>query len=142
MTRIVPVDNKPPRVTIKQPLTLHEGGKARLSQNHIVITDQDTRDSDITCMIDVQPTRGYFENVLPSPGSEISNAGKRMTSFRAIDIRNGNINYVQSEYKGVEPRADWSAFSCMDTNNTSPRYLLNIVILPTNDEVCSFITAV
>lgn len=134
-TRIVPVDNQPPRVIIKQPLTVREAGIAKLSQQHIIITDPDTRESDITCRIDVQPTRGYLENVSPSPGSEISNSGKRITSFGVGDILNDNLNYVQDKHRGVEPRVDWVALSCMDTNNTSPRYLLNIIILPTNDEV-------
>lgn len=136
MTLIVPVDNQPPQVTIQRPMTLREGEKTQLSLQHVTITDPDTRDNDVTCTIDVQPTSGFFENILPSPGSEISNVGKRITSFTAQDIKQGNVNYVQSDHEGSEPRIDWMAFSCMDTNNTSSRYLLNIIILPKNDEVC------
>lgn len=117
-----------------QQLVVQEGGTAKLTSRHLTITDPDTPDSHVTCMIDVQPSVGFLENVTPSPGSEISNAGKRVTSFTIDDIRAGHISYVQDLYEGSEPTMDWIAFSCTDGNNTSPRYLLKIDILPQNDE--------
>ena len=131
---ILPVDSQPPMVSRIQQLVVLEGGKTQLTSRQLTITDPDTRDSDVTCTIDVQPTVGFLENVTPSPGSEISNAGKRVTSFTIDDIRAGRISYVQDVYKGSEPTMDWVAFSCSDGNNTSPRYLLNVDIIPQNDE--------
>ena len=131
---ILPVDSQPPIVSRIKQLVVLEGGKTKLTSRHLTITDPDTRDSDVTCTIDVQPTVGFLENVTPSPGSEISNAGKRVTSFTIDDIRAGRVSYVQDMYQGSEPTMDWVAFSCSDGNNTSPRYLINIDILPQNDE--------
>ena len=131
---ILPVDSQPPRVSRIQQLVVPEGGSAKLTSRHLTITDPDTPDHRVTCMIDVQPTVGFLENVTPSPGSEISNKGTRVTSFTIDDIREGHISYVQDLYEGTEPTMDRVAFSCSDGNNTSPRYLLNIDILPQNDE--------
>lgn len=131
---ILPVDSQPPKVTKIKQLVVMEGGSAKLTSEHLTITDPDTPDDRVTCIIDVQPTVGYLENVTPSPGSEISNTGKRVTSFTIVDIRSGHISYVQNQYKGTEPTMDRVAFLCSDGNNTSPRYLLNIEILPQNDE--------
>ena len=140
VTMILPVDSQPPIVSRIQKLLVLEGGTAKLTSRHLTITDPDTRDSHVTCMIDVQPTVGFLENVMPSPGSEISNAGKRVTSFTIDDIRAGYISYVQDLYEGSEPTMDWVAFSCSDGNNTSPRHLLNIGILPQNDEMPQIFT--
>ena len=131
---ILPVDSQPPKVTKIKQLVVMEGGLAKLTSEHLTITDPDTPDGRVTCIIDVQPTVGFLENVTPSPGSEISNRGKRVTSFTIVDIRSGHISYVQDQYKGTEPTMDRVAFLCSDGNNTSPRYLLNIEILPQNDE--------
>lgn len=136
---ILPVDSQPPLVRIQQ-LVVKEGGTAKLTSRHLTVTDPDTPDSQVTCIIDVQPTVGFLENVAPSPGSEISNAGKRVTSFTVEDIQAGHISYVQDLYKGTEPTMDWVAFSCTDGNNTSPRYLLKIDILPQNDETPQIFT--
>ena len=137
---ILPVDSQPPEVSRIQPLVVREGGKTTLTSRHLTITDPDTRDSDVTCTIDVQPMVGFLENVTPSRGSEISNAGKRVTSFTIDDIRAGRISYVQDKYENSEPTMDWAAFSCSDGNNTSPRYLLNIDIIPQNDEIPQIFT--
>lgn len=134
VTMILPVDSQPPMVSRIKQLVVLEGGKTKLTSRQLTITDPDTRDSDVTCSVDVQPTVGFLENVTPSSGSEISNAEKRVTSFTIDDIRAGRISYVQDVYEGSEPTMDWVAFSCSDGNNTSPRYLLNIDIIPQNDE--------
>ncbi|EDO40454.1 predicted protein [Nematostella vectensis] len=134
MALILPVDNQPPEINILRQLIVPEGSSTQVTQRHIAITDPDTRQRDVTCSIDVQPTHGFLENVRPSPGSEVSNAGKRVTSFSIRDLKEGHVNYVQSESAGVEPRMDWVAVSCTDGANTSPRKLISIAILPRNDE--------
>ena len=134
VTLILPVDSQPPMVTRIEQLTVPEGGKSTLTSRHVTITDPDTRDSDVTCAVDVQPTVGFLENVMPLKGSEITTAGKRVTSFTIENLRAGVLNYVQDRHLNMEPTKDWIAFSCSDGNNTSPRYLLSINIIPQNDE--------
>ena len=132
--RILPVDSQPPVIEIRRPLPVDEGGRATLSSQHFTVTDPDTHETDILCTVDVQPSVGFLENISPSPGSEKSNAGKRITSFSVRDISAGNIRYAQSNHRGSEPRIDWIAFSCSDGTNTSPRFLFNVGIFPQNDE--------
>ena len=91
---ILPVDNVAPVIRVL-PLTVAEGQTAQLTPRHVSVLDPDSRQSDVTCMIDVQPNVGFLENVAPSPGSEKSNAGKRIRSFRVEDVNLGNIYYVQ-----------------------------------------------
>ena len=131
---VSPVDSEPPIVTLGQPFEVLESDKAPILPRHLDATDIDTEDTDIMCMIVVQPTNGYVENISPAPGSEQSRMGIPVSSFTVRDLRMGFINYVQSVHKGIEPREDQFSFQCSDGINFSPKFIFTIEIYPTNDE--------
>ena len=66
-----------------------------MNPSHVEITDADTHPDDIICRIEPQPSFGYLENISPLPGSEKSRAGDPITDFRASDLPEEFINYVQ-----------------------------------------------
>lgn len=131
---INPVDSEPPIVALGMPFEVLESDKAPILPRHLDATDIDTEDTDIRCMIVVQPTSGYLENISPAPGSEKPRVGIPVSSFTIKDIRLGLINYVQSVHKGIEPRQDQFSFQCSDGQNFSPKFVFTIEIYPTNDE--------
>ncbi|KAL8607296.1 hypothetical protein ACOMHN_047627 [Nucella lapillus] len=131
---IRPVDSEPPIVSMGQPFEVLESDKAPILPRHLDATDIDTEDTDVMCMIVVQPTNGYVENVSPAPGSEQSRVGIPVSSFTIRDIRMGFVNYVQSVHQGLEPRQDEFSYQCSDGLNFSPKFVFTIEIYPTNDE--------
>nr|KAG5696526.1 hypothetical protein BaRGS_021062 [Batillaria attramentaria] len=131
---INPVDSEPPIVALGMPFEVLESDKAPILPRHLDATDIDTEDTDIMCMVMVQPTSGYLENISPAPGSEKPRVGIPISSFTVRDIRMGFINYVQSVHKGIEPRQDQFSFQCSDGLNFSPKFVFTIEIYPTNDE--------
>ena len=132
--KIIPVDNNPPAVTTGPPLDVLEGDKAALLPFHLDVQDIDTRDSIILCTVLVQPQNGYLENIAPLEGSEKTRSGIPISAFSVQNIRLGNINYVQSVHKGIEPRKDDFTFQCTDGINLSTQNRLEIIIHPANDE--------
>lgn len=133
--RIIPVDNQFPLVTVLQSITVDEGSKTSFNPSHLEINDADTSPEDIICRIDPQPEFGFLENVSPLPGSEKSRAGEAITDFRAADLPNEFINYVQSIHKGYEPTADEFWIRCRDKqNNESIQKKITVIINPVNDE--------
>ncbi|CBY08706.1 unnamed protein product [Oikopleura dioica] len=133
--RIIPVDNQFPLVTVLQSITVDEGSKTSFNPSHLEINDADTSPDDIICRIDPQPEFGFLENVSPLPGSEKSRAGEAITDFRAADLPNEFINYVQSIHKGYEPTADEFWIRCRDKqNNESIQKKITVIINPVNDE--------
>ena len=133
--KIIPFDNEAPIVTIGEPFEVLESKKAPLLPRHLDATDVDTEDTDISCLVVRQPMNGYLENISPAPGSEKSRVGIPVSSFTIGEIRNENINYVQSVHKGSEPRRDGFKFHCSDGLNKSPDFRFDIIIFPSNDEV-------
>lgn len=132
--KIIPRDNKPPVVTVGPPLDVFEGDKAALLPFHVDVHDIDTNDTILICTILIQPENGYLENIAPLEGSEKTQSGKPVSAFSVHNIRVGNINYVQSVHKGIEPRQDDFTIQCSDGINLSAQKRLNIVIHPANDE--------
>lgn len=133
--RIIPVDNQYPVVTVLQNIAVDEGGKASMNPSHVEITDEDTNPDDIICRIDPQPLWGFLENISPLPGSERSRAGIAITDFRASDLPDEFINYVQSIHLGYEPTHDEFVISCRDkANNESGGKRIEVIINPVNDE--------
>lgn len=135
---ILPVDNQAPEVGVGVQFSVTEGEKYAIGPQHLNADDNDTPVDDILCTIIVQPTAGYVENVSPAPGSEKSRSGTAISAFTLRDTREGNIYYVQSIHKGVEPEEDKFTFRCSDGINLSEKHLFPIIIIPKNDEKPEF----
>ncbi|KAM9333818.1 FRAS1-related extracellular matrix protein 2a [Pholidichthys leucotaenia] len=131
---ILPVDSQVPEVGVGIQFSVIEGEKYAIGPQHLNADDNDTPTDDILCTIIVQPTAGYVENISPAPGSEKSRSGTAISAFTIRDIREGNIYYVQSIHKGVEPVEDRFIFRCSDGINFSENHFFPIVIIPANDE--------
>ncbi|KAM7374500.1 hypothetical protein PAMP_007153 [Pampus punctatissimus] len=131
---ILPVDNQAPEVGVGIQFSVIEGEKYAIGPQHLNADDNDTPTDDILCTIIVQPSAGYVENISPAPGSEKSRSGTAISAFTIRDIREGNIYYVQSIHKGVEPVEDRFTFRCSDGINFSENHFFPIVIIPINDE--------
>nr|XP_045613099.1 FRAS1-related extracellular matrix protein 2-like [Procambarus clarkii] len=132
---IEPVDNIAPQVFINSAITVDESSKTPITSQHINVSDSDTEDTKLTCVITHQPRNGYVENTSPSPGHQRSRKGIPVTSFSLSDVMLGYLNYVQSVYIKVEPREDQLVFHCTDGVNRSPDVTLHIYIEPYNDEI-------
>nr|XP_043898522.1 FRAS1-related extracellular matrix protein 2a isoform X2 [Solea senegalensis] len=131
---ILPVDSQAPEVGVGTQFSVIEGQKYAIGPQHLNADDNDTPTDDILCTIIAQPTAGYVENISPAPGSEKSRSGTAISAFTIRDIREGNIYYVQSIHKGVEPVEDRFTFRCSDGINFSESHFFPIVIIPANDE--------
>ncbi|XP_038140960.1 FRAS1-related extracellular matrix protein 2-like [Cyprinodon tularosa] len=131
---VLPVDNQAPEVGVGLQFSIIEGEKYGIGPQHLYADDNDTPTDDILCTIIVQPSTGYVENISPAPGSEKSRSGTAISAFTIRDIREGNIFYVQSIHKGVEPLEDRFTFRCSDGINFSGNNLFPIIIIPINDE--------
>ncbi|CAG5873227.1 unnamed protein product [Menidia menidia] len=131
---VLPVDNQAPEVGVGIQFSVIEGEKYAIGSQHLNADDNDTPTDDILCTIIVQPSAGYVENISPAPGSEKSRSGTAISAFTIRDIREGNIHYVQSIHKRVEPVEDRFTFRCSDGINFSANHFFPIVIIPANDE--------
>ncbi|CAL8363343.1 unnamed protein product [Lota lota] len=131
---ILPVDNQAPEVDVGLQFSVIEGEKYSIGPQYLDADDNDTPSEDILCTIIVQPTAGYVENISPAPGSEKSRTGTAVSAFTIRDVREGNIYFVQSIHKGVEPIEDRFTFRCSDGIHFSETLFFPIVIIPTNDE--------
>ncbi|XP_043995934.1 FRAS1-related extracellular matrix protein 2-like [Gambusia affinis] len=131
---VLPVDNQAPEIGVGLQFSVIEGEKYGVGSQHLNADDNDTPIDDILCTVIVQPIAGYVENISPAPGSEKSRSGTAISAFTLRDIREGNIFYVQSIHKGVEPVEDRFTFRCSDGINFSENHFFPIIIIPTNDE--------
>lgn len=131
---VLPVDSQAPEVGLGLQFSVVEGQKSPIGPEHLSADDSDTPVDDVLCTILVQPTAGYLENASPAPGSEKSRSGTAVSAFTIGDIREGNIYYVQSIHKGVEPVEDRFTFRCSDGTSFSPKKVFPVVIIAANDE--------
>lgn len=131
---ITAVDNQQPTIISGDVIEVEEGQRFVFTPDFITAKDPDTEPEMIKFVITKQPRWGYLENVKPSPGSEKSNIGNPVTTFRLQDIIDRSINYIQATHKGVEPTEDSFSFYATDGNLTSPDKTAIITIKPVNDE--------
>ncbi|KAL6483774.1 hypothetical protein MHYP_G00086460 [Metynnis hypsauchen] len=131
---VLPVDNNPPVIRVREQFTVEEGGKNIIRVDNIQARDLDTVVDEILCTILVQPSFGFIENVSPAPGYEKSRAGIAVTAFSIKNVQLGHIYYYQSVHRGTEPVEDKFTFQCTDGINLSDQHIFPIVIIPTNDE--------
>lgn len=131
---ITPVNNQVPAIIMGNPIFLDEGGTFRFTPGVLTAKDPDSEPGDIEFKVTKQPQFGYIENIKPSPGSEKSNIGKRIMSFKLQDIIDKSINYVQSNHKGLEPIYD--EFQCYATDGKHQSSIegIGLTIIPQNDE--------
>uniref|UniRef100_A0A4W3I1G5 Fraser extracellular matrix complex subunit 1 n=1 Tax=Callorhinchus milii TaxID=7868 RepID=A0A4W3I1G5_CALMI len=111
---ITAVENQPPMVTIRDEVTVEEGGRVLLSSHSILATDFDTPQRDLLVRITTAPTFGYIENlnraVIISPG----------IPFSIQDILDNSIYYVQSVHRNIEPISDGFDFYVTDSTTRFP----------------------
>lgn len=131
---ITPVDNQEPIIIAGMPIVVDEGKSFTLSPDYITAKDPDTEPESIEFVITKQPQYGYLENVKPHPGSEKSNAGSPVVSFKLQDIIDNSVNYIQAIHKGVEPTVDSFEFYATDGKLNSLSHTAYITINPVNDE--------
>ncbi|XP_028856567.1 FRAS1-related extracellular matrix protein 1b [Denticeps clupeoides] len=131
---VLPVNDKPPSVTIGSIFAVDEGTSACLCGGFLGALDLDTNPEDLAFHIETPPQHGFLENTLPSPGFEKSNAGVRVDTFSQLHLSSGFINYVQSEHVGAEPKGDHFLVSVSDGVHRSTPVPFYIIINPTNDE--------
>ena len=131
---ITPVDNQKPNIITDVPIVVKEGERFVFAPNVITAKDPDTEPESIKFYITQQPQWGYIENIKPRAGSEKSNAGIPITTFKLQDIIDKSINYVQATHKGVEPTQDSFQFYATDGKLNSQSHTATITIEPVNDE--------
>ena len=131
---ITPVDNKKPTIITGDPIVVEEGMTFQFSPAVITAKDPDTEPESIQFFITKQPQWGYIENIKPDQGSEKSNAGIPITTFKLQDVIDHSINYIQATHKGVEPTEDSFDFYATDGRLNSPSQTAYITIAPMNDE--------
>lgn len=124
-----PVDDTGPEISVKENIDVIEGSKADVLSKHFSVTDIDTSDSDILCLVTDQPKKGFLENTATSFGSSSA-----ISSFTFRDIRNRSISYVQHIHKGNEPTSDNFGVQCTDGLKTTGKARLRVTIHPRNDE--------
>lgn len=132
--RIIPVNDVAPVVTVGRNIDVLEGDKSPILPMNLDVQDQDSDEDEIICMITVQARNGFISNKAPLTGSESSREGMPVSAFTVKSLRQGDIIYVQSVHKGVEPREDKFTFHCSDGVNLSAPKTLGITIHPSNDE--------
>ncbi|XP_060082236.1 FRAS1-related extracellular matrix protein 1-like [Ylistrum balloti] len=132
---ITPVDNSRPTIITGEQVQVPEGGSFEIVPDVLTAKDPDTPPEDIQFFIVNQPQWGYLENRKPRPGSEKSNAGRRIMSFKLQDVIDETISYVQATHRGVEPVYDEFTLYATDGTLKSDEATFVIRIDPQNDEV-------
>lgn len=134
-----PVDNAAPRVLPGGPLFVKEAGKAAITTEVLTAHDVDTSDNELVFVISKQPRWGFIENTTPDRGSERSNAGTPVDSFKLTDLFGGRVNYVQRNSSGVEPQQDhFDAYVTDPKQRSVLEKTVDVIIVPQNDELPRF----
>ncbi len=132
---IVPVDNQPPYVMLGGAVMVKEGESTKISFEILSAQDMDTPIRDLKFFITKPSDWGFIENTKPDRGSEKNNAGKSVSSFTVMDVKDGTVNYVQANHSKVEPLSDAFEVYVTDGKMNSPPSVVQVNIIPQNDEI-------
>ncbi|XP_052282124.1 FRAS1-related extracellular matrix protein 2-like isoform X2 [Dreissena polymorpha] len=126
----IPTNMQAPRIIHDNPIHVVEGQKVAISQKNVRVLDDDGDLEQIFCVVKTQPLNGFFTKSANNVA-----LGTPISAFAAEDINRGDIWYVQSIHKGVEPVTDKFGLQCSDGKNVGKDTVIDVVIEPTNDEV-------
>ncbi|KAH3830551.1 hypothetical protein DPMN_103796 [Dreissena polymorpha] len=126
----IPTNMFAPQIIHDKPINVVEGQKVAISQINIKVLDDDDDLGGIVCMVKTQPVNGFLEK----RANNVAH-GTPISAFAAEDINRGDIWYVQSVHKGVEPVTDKLWLQCSDGKQNGKERVIDIVIEPANDEV-------
>ena len=134
-----PVDNAAPRVLPGGPLFVNEAGTATIRSEVLTAHDVDTSDDELLFVVSKPPRWGFIENTTPDSGSERSNGGAPVSTFKLTDLFGGRVNYVQRNSSGVEPQQDHFDVYVTDPLRRSVlAKSIDVIIVPRNDEIPRF----
>uniref|UniRef100_A0A8V5H8G8 FRAS1-related extracellular matrix protein N-terminal domain-containing protein n=1 Tax=Melopsittacus undulatus TaxID=13146 RepID=A0A8V5H8G8_MELUD len=118
---ILPVDNQAPEVYTSQ-LRVEEGGLSPVTEEHILISDVDTKQEHLLLLLQRQPQHGMLE----LDGIPI-NEGDRLSCG---DLRTLAVSY---QHDGSETLTDDILFAATDGIHFV-EFILQVKVLPVNDE--------
>ncbi|XP_077973663.1 FRAS1-related extracellular matrix protein 1-like [Styela clava] len=131
---IYPVDDRPPNIILGSAIfNCDEGGRHELTPEHLWANDLDTPQENLVFKIS-PPEFGRIEDNTPREGYE-KQISVPVTSFTLQKLQSGNIFYVQSKHRGIEPTADTFLVHVSDGKHQSAEIPFLIAIVPTNDEL-------
>uniref|UniRef100_A0A672V9V1 FRAS1-related extracellular matrix protein 1 n=1 Tax=Strigops habroptila TaxID=2489341 RepID=A0A672V9V1_STRHB len=118
---ILPVDNQAPEVYTRH-LRVEEGGLSTVTEEHILISDVDTKQEHLLLLLQRQPQHGTLEldGILVSEGDRLSCEDLRMLA-------------VSYRHDGSETLTDDILFAATDGIHFV-EFILQVKVLPVNDE--------
>ncbi|XP_062991152.1 FRAS1-related extracellular matrix protein 1-like [Elgaria multicarinata webbii] len=118
---VTPVDDEAPEIFTNH-LKIEEGASSFITEEHIMVTDLDTKNSDIQIELKKSPLHGHIElhGVVMLEGE----------TFTLWDLHSSNVRYQHDSSESLE---DSVLFSATDGLNTADG-MLKVQIIPVNDE--------
>ncbi|KAJ7332654.1 hypothetical protein JRQ81_014834, partial [Phrynocephalus forsythii] len=118
---VMPVDDKAPEIFTSH-LNVEEGASSLITAEHLMVTDLDTKNSDIQIELKKSPVHGHIE----LHGVVMLEAEK----FTFWDLHSSKLRYQHDSSETLEDRV---VFSATDGFNTADG-TLRVQVLPVNDE--------
>ncbi|XP_061489211.1 FRAS1-related extracellular matrix protein 1-like isoform X3 [Rhineura floridana] len=118
---VMPVDDEAPEIFTSH-LKIEEGDSLFVTGEHLMVTDLDTKNSDIQIELKKSPSHGHIE----LHGFVMLEGDK----FTLLDLQSSNIRYQHDSSETLEDRI---IFSATDGFNTADG-TLRVQIIPVNDE--------
>lgn len=117
---ISPVDNAPPQLMLGSPLLVGEGKSARLTSEVVSAWDQDSSDNHLFFVVSQTPVWGSLMKTR-SARSERSNTKHSVSSFTMSDLKDGVVQYVQSNFpEGGPPSDSFFIYATDGKQNSTP----------------------
>ncbi|XP_053105510.1 FRAS1-related extracellular matrix protein 1-like isoform X2 [Hemicordylus capensis] len=118
---VMPVDDEAPEIFTNH-LKTKEGISSFITGEHLIVTDLDTKNSDIRIQLKKSPSHGHIElhGLLMLEGEK----------FTLEDLHSYNVRYQHDSSETLEDRV---TFSATDGLNTADG-MLRVQIIPVNDE--------